>query len=1066
MPITYTWAEVEPVHVEQYITAERNNEQNDILQSRDLFLSRRFDEYYKKVDIDNLFNSYTTNLDWKESVDTFDDILLKYPTQEQIDTIYTKLDTVVNTYEELLQLYPNNFDYIEWQEPVDNVEDIETKYPQPDGEWGVEVLSTHEKYAYDPITDTWHKTISLPEDKWRVDLVDGTKYVYDAESKAWKLLDAPVQDGWTINVKDTNYTYRYDEPTNTWIPISANAIPLATTELDGLLNKTDYAFIRSLGLESVFKDMGLIDENGNVVDVQGIVNASIIPTIYLKMSQMEEKMLPLGSVIPFMFNTNVPPAGFVFAEGQELLREEYPDLWEKISTEVDLEGNPLIIEDADRYDYPGKFTRGDGNATFRVPNLKGYFLRALDDSGREFGSRQGDSIAEHSHKLMVTGVGSINEEDEDLVQEGRLVLAGTTSNSFSDSTVLARYTSDELETRPQNIALRYLVKVIPSEKVPTIVSKGSLPDIHEAINADTLNGHASSLNAQAGYIPVANAQGKLDASWFNTDSLFEDIFVNDSEVSNVPDSNKIPRTTSTGKLDEWLSVVTEADVDKWIRYLAADPEDEANILDLSSFDDSRDSYKYVVTKKKFIKFLTGLKLFIGTYDHHYTTEDIEPTSERGYISNSERNKYSNKYTREETYQLIYNFLQSYVPLTDTSVVPSPNKIPIANEDGQLDSGWISDLFLNKIGEDNNTGYAEVSNHEITIKSGILNTSESGKVTIQGGGEYSLSEMSPAKAVISGYDNVEPKGGNVELYAGSGGSTSSSIGGSIILQSGSGQYSDGTVDLNNIKVNKNNTIYTNENNIRLQQNDGINNTNYLEINNNGITYVHDNLVNDSDDYRLTINKDGTVESNKPNVANSLTILNNKALVPFENLPKTSIVNNIGDFSSNQTISTYEGNVIVGNIAQNCNLTIADSTNNLEARELTFVLTATGPYNINWPVNIIWTSGRSPSIEYAETAIIKLFRIGNSEWIGWKVGDGSSSSSSSNILINEEEVPPTSFDGELHIFVESTEEIPIDEEDEPEEDPEISLSGLTINSDSSNITSTDSDLIILNDTRFNS
>ena len=27
MPITYTWAEVEPVHVEQYITAERNNEQ-------------------------------------------------------------------------------------------------------------------------------------------------------------------------------------------------------------------------------------------------------------------------------------------------------------------------------------------------------------------------------------------------------------------------------------------------------------------------------------------------------------------------------------------------------------------------------------------------------------------------------------------------------------------------------------------------------------------------------------------------------------------------------------------------------------------------------------------------------------------------------------------------------------------------------------------------------------------------------------------------------------------------------------------------------------------------------
>lgn len=47
------------------------------------------------------------------------------------------------------------------------------------------------------------------------------------------------QDGWTVNVKDTDYTYRYNG--TEWIPISANAIPKATNFLDGLLSKEDHA---------------------------------------------------------------------------------------------------------------------------------------------------------------------------------------------------------------------------------------------------------------------------------------------------------------------------------------------------------------------------------------------------------------------------------------------------------------------------------------------------------------------------------------------------------------------------------------------------------------------------------------------------------------------------------------------------------------------------------------------------------------------------------------------------------------------------------------------------------
>lgn len=46
------------------------------------------------------------------------------------------------------------------------------------------------------------------------------------------------QDGWTVNTKDTDYTYRFNG--EKWIVISANAIPKVTASVDGLLSKEDY----------------------------------------------------------------------------------------------------------------------------------------------------------------------------------------------------------------------------------------------------------------------------------------------------------------------------------------------------------------------------------------------------------------------------------------------------------------------------------------------------------------------------------------------------------------------------------------------------------------------------------------------------------------------------------------------------------------------------------------------------------------------------------------------------------------------------------------------------------
>lgn len=47
------------------------------------------------------------------------------------------------------------------------------------------------------------------------------------------------QDGWTVNVKDTDTTYRWSG--TAWISISANSIPLATNSTDGKMSKSDKA---------------------------------------------------------------------------------------------------------------------------------------------------------------------------------------------------------------------------------------------------------------------------------------------------------------------------------------------------------------------------------------------------------------------------------------------------------------------------------------------------------------------------------------------------------------------------------------------------------------------------------------------------------------------------------------------------------------------------------------------------------------------------------------------------------------------------------------------------------
>ncbi|KUZ39943.1 hypothetical protein WS52_13380 [Burkholderia territorii] len=100
-----------------------------------------------------------------------------------------------------------------------------------------------------------------------------------------------------------------------------------------------------------------------------------------------------------------PRAGFLKLNGTELKRTDYPLLW------AYAQASGAIVADADwgkgRH---GCFSTGDGNTTFRLPDLRGEFIRCWDDARgadaqRQIGSWQDSLNRSHAHGASAAAVG-------------------------------------------------------------------------------------------------------------------------------------------------------------------------------------------------------------------------------------------------------------------------------------------------------------------------------------------------------------------------------------------------------------------------------------------------------------------------------------------------------------------------------------------------------------------------------------------------------------------------------------------------------------------------------------
>lgn len=141
-------------------------------------------------------------------------------------------------------------------------------------------------------------------------------------------------------------------------------------------------------------------------------------------------IIPAGTVISYAGAT--APAGWLKCNGAVVSRSTYAALFAAIGT---------------------TYGAGDGSTTFKLPELRGEFIRGLDDgrgtdSGRALGSFQNHQFEDHVHNVATTGDAAPG------TGRNRIYASGT-----SDQYTGIAYTGNRgTETRPRNIALLLCIK--------------------------------------------------------------------------------------------------------------------------------------------------------------------------------------------------------------------------------------------------------------------------------------------------------------------------------------------------------------------------------------------------------------------------------------------------------------------------------------------------------------------------------------------------------------------------------------------------------------------------------
>ena len=184
--------------------------------------------------------------------------------------------------------------------------------------------------------------------------------------------------------------------------------------------------------------------------------------------------LPVGSILAYAVDVLDPTHTFLwqFCQGQHVSKKDYPELFEMIGDS----NGPSIQTDE-----------------FRLPDLQGYFLRGVDETGKidkdRFsasganpqlfpGSVQSSATAKPATKLEVTiphlpleKIGAIDPKKQSNNSNPPTTTdsdakATDMVNFNQDSTTLTLKLKSALESVPVNIYMQYIIKVSPTPVIP------------------------------------------------------------------------------------------------------------------------------------------------------------------------------------------------------------------------------------------------------------------------------------------------------------------------------------------------------------------------------------------------------------------------------------------------------------------------------------------------------------------------------------------------------------------------------------------------------------------------
>ena len=136
----------------------------------------------------------------------------------------------------------------------------------------------------------------------------------------------------------------------------------------------------------------------------------------------------IGMIVSFPYND--VPEGYLECDGSTISRTAYADLFNIIGV---------------------VYGEGDGSTTFRIPDLRGEFIRGWDngrgvDSGRVFGNWQNHMLSSHTHNVWFRN------------NYGSGGLGGLLPFSWSGYTRNNIGSTGGTETRPRNIAMMFCIK--------------------------------------------------------------------------------------------------------------------------------------------------------------------------------------------------------------------------------------------------------------------------------------------------------------------------------------------------------------------------------------------------------------------------------------------------------------------------------------------------------------------------------------------------------------------------------------------------------------------------------